>query len=117
MRSSSGVTAFTFSGLSLSNLVSKFLDCCNKSRISDLRTFNVVPRTSDLEQTWKHLNRETKTNQKLETTLKGFAFIDWQEKLGRAGFKTGVKSKELIQLLTNGIVSPQDKLFLYTKYV
>ena len=86
-------------------------------RVTDIRTFNVTPRTSDLETTWKNLNRETKTNYKLETTLKGFAKINWQEKLGRAGFKTGVKSKELIQLLTNGIVAPQDKIFLYTKFV
>ena len=86
-------------------------------RVTDLRTFNVVPRTSDLETTWKNLNRQTKTNYKLETTLTGFGKINWQEKLGRAGFKTGVKSKELIQLLTNGISAGNDKVFLYTKFV
>lgn len=86
-------------------------------RVTDVRTFNVVPRTSDLESTFKGLNRQTKTNYKLESTLKGFFKIDWQEKLGRAGFVTGVKSKELIQLLTNGVSAGNDKFLLYTKFV
>ena len=86
-------------------------------RVTDLRTYNVKPRTSDLERNFKSLSRQTKTNSSTETRIKGFFVIDWQEKLGRAGFVTGVKSKELIQLLTNGIVAGQDKILLYTKFV
>ena len=86
-------------------------------RVTDLRTYNVKPRTSDLERNFKSLSRNTKTNSTVETRITGFFKIDWQEKLGRAGFVTGVKSKELIQLLTNGIVAGQDKILLYTKFV
>ena len=86
-------------------------------RVTELRTYNVKPRTSDLERNFKSLSRQTKTDSKVETRIKGFFVINWQEKLGRAGFVTGVKSKELLQLLTNGIVLTEDKILLYSKFV
>lgn len=89
----------------------------SNDRVTDIRTFNVTPRTSDLERNYTSLVRHTKTNSTLESTITGFFKINWQEKLGRAGFRTGVKSKELIQLLTDGIVAGEDKILLYTKFV
>ena len=85
--------------------------------VKDIQTWNVAPRTSDLQRNFKNLVRQTKTNFGLEDTLKGFFKIDWQEKLGRRGFKTGVKGKEVLQLLTNTVNVNEDKLWLYTKYV
>lgn len=107
----SGSNILEHAGLVLDN------DLASDDRVTDLRTFNVVPRTSDIERNFKSLNRQTKTNFNLENTLKGFFKIDYQEKFGRTGFKTGVKSKELLQLLTNGISAGVDKILLYTKYV
>lgn len=85
--------------------------------VTDLQTWNVTPRTSDLQRTFKGLVRRTKTEFGLENTITGFFKIDWQEKLGRRGFKTGLKSKEQIQLLTSTLDTDKDRLFLYTKYV
>ena len=107
----SGSNILEHAGLILDN------GLASDDRVTDLRTFNVKPRTSDLERNFKSLSRQTKTNSTIETRIKGFFVINWQEKLGRAGFVTGVKSKELIQLLTNGIVAGQDKILLYTKFV
>lgn len=89
----------------------------SNDRVTDFRTWNAKPRTTDLERGFKKLNRRTKTEYGLESTITGFVKIDWQEKFGRAGFITGVKSSELIQLLTNGITATQDKILLYTKFV
>ena len=107
----SGSNILEHAGLVLDN------DLASNDRVTDLRTFNVVPRSSDLERSFKNLVRKTKTEYGLENTIAGFFKIDWQEKLGRQGFVTGDKSKELIQLLTNGIVAGEDKILLYTKYV
>lgn len=89
----------------------------SNDRVTDFRTWNAKPRTTDLERSFKKLNRRTKTEYGLESTITGFFKIDWQEKFGRAGFITGVKSSELIQLLTNGITATEDKILLYTKFV
>lgn len=89
----------------------------SNDRVTGFRTWNVTPRTSDFERNFKGLNRDSKTNSALDNTITGFFKIDWQEKLGRLGFVTGVKSKELIQLLTNGIVLTEDTILLYTKSV
>lgn len=107
----SGSNILEHAGLVLDN------DLASNDRVTDLRTWNVTPRSSDLENNFKALNRKTKTDYGLENTITGFFKIDWQEKLGRTGFVTGAKSKELLQLLTNGIVATQDKILLYTKFV
>lgn len=107
----SGSSILEHAGLVLDNGIA------SNDRVTDLRTFNVTPRTSDLERTLESLVRRTKTEYGLESTIVGFFKIDWQEKLGRRGFVTGDKSKELIQLLTNGIVLTEDKILLYTKFV
>lgn len=107
----SGSSILEHAGLVLDN------GLASNDRVTNFRTWNVTPRTSDLERNFKGLNRNTKTNSSLESSITGFFKIDWQEKLGRAGFVTGTKSKELIQLLTNGIVATEDTILLYTKYV
>jgi len=107
----SGSNILEHAGLVLDN------DLASDDRVTDLRTFNVTPRTSDIERNFKSLVRQTKTNATLENTINGFFKLDYQEKFGRAGFVTGRKSKELLQLLTNGISSGEDKILLYTKFV
>lgn len=107
----SGSNILEHAGLILDNGIA------SNDRVTDLRTWNVKPRSSDVERNFKSLNRSTKTEYNLENTITGFFKIDWQEKLGRAGFKTGDKSDELLQLLTNGITATQDKILLYTKFV
>ncbi|MCJ8305657.1 MAG: hypothetical protein HRU07_01245 [Nitrosopumilus sp.] len=107
----SGSSILVHAGLVLDNGVA------SNDRVTGFRTWNVPPRTSDFERNFKGLVRDTKTNYALENTINGFFKINWQEKLGRLGFVTGVKSKELIQLLTNGIVSKEDTILLYTKSV
>jgi len=87
------------------------------SLVTDIRTWNVKPRSSDLESTFLKLNRDSKTDNVLNSRIKGFFKIDWQEKLGRNGFRTSAKSSELIQLLTNGVVAGTDKILVYTKFV
>jgi len=106
-----GSNVLEHAGLVLDNGVA------SDDRVTDLRTWNVKPRSSDLERSFKSLTRRTKTEYNLETKITGFFKIDWQEKFGRQGFVTSTKSSELIQLLTNGIVATEDKIFLYSKFV
>ena len=75
------------------------------ARVTDIRTWNVEPRTSDIERNFKSLSRSAKTNSILENLLTGYFEFNYQKKFGREGFVTGAKSKELLQLLTNGIVA------------
>lgn len=88
-------------------------------RVTDFKFKTVKPSEQEhYESTFKNAHDKNIDQFAMKNEITGFVFHDWREFFeSRSGLVTGARTNDILQLLTNGIVSGEDKIQIYTRSV